>query len=82
MRFVPKGRIVVLGLASTKVARVETADQLKRRIDAASRYMSVEQPAISPQCGFASDIGGNPRSEDDQWAKLEVARNVAAEAWG
>lgn len=82
LRFVPKGKMVVLGLVSTKIPRVETPDELKRRIDAAGRYLPLEQMAISPQCGFASSIVGNVLSEDDQWRKLEVIREVAAEVWG
>ena len=73
--------VVVLGLVSTKVPRVETADEVKRRIEAASRYLPREQLALSPQCGFASMILGNELSEDDQWRKLEVIQKVAAEVW-
>ncbi len=72
LRFVPKGKVVVLGLVSTKVPQMETTDDLKRRIDEASRYVPLEQLAISPQCGFASDVVGNLISEDDQKRKLEV----------
>ena len=82
LRFVPKGKVVVLGLVSTKVAALEDADELKRRIDEASRYIPLEQLALSPQCGFASDISGNLLSDDDQWAKLELVRRVAADVWG
>lgn len=80
MRFVAKGQVVVLGLVSTKVPRLETVDELRRRIDAASRYVPLEQLALSPQCGFASDVVGNLISEDDQKRKLalvvETARRV------
>jgi 5-methyltetrahydropteroyltriglutamate--homocysteine methyltransferase len=82
LRFVPAGTIVVLGLVSTKSARVETADELRRRIDDAGRYLPLDQLALSPQCGFASDIVGNPLSEDDQWRKLEVIQEVAQQVWG
>ncbi len=82
LRFVPPGKIAVLGLVSTKSAETESADDLVRRIDEAARYLPLEQLAISPQCGFASDIVGNPLSEDDQWRKLEVVQQVAARVWG
>jgi 5-methyltetrahydropteroyltriglutamate--homocysteine methyltransferase len=82
LRFVPKDKVVVLGLVSTKIAQVETREQLLRRIDEATRFLPLEQLALSPQCGFASDIVGNLLSEDDQWRKLEVIQQVAAEVWG
>ncbi len=82
LRFVPRDKIVVLGLVSTKTALLETADDLKRRIEEASRYLPVEQLALSPQCGFASDIVGNPLSEDDQWRKLALVQEVASQVWG
>jgi 5-methyltetrahydropteroyltriglutamate--homocysteine methyltransferase len=82
LRFVPKDKIVVLGLVSTKTAQLETADDLKRRIEEASRYLPLEQIALSPQCGFASDIVGNPLTEVDQWRKLERVQQVALEVWG
>lgn len=82
LRFVPKGKVVVLGLVSTKVAGLEDGDELKRRIEEASRHLPLEQLALSPQCGFASDISGNLLSDDDQWAKLELVQRVAADVWG
>jgi 5-methyltetrahydropteroyltriglutamate--homocysteine methyltransferase len=82
LRFVPPGTMVVLGLVSTKTAQLESEDELKRRIQEASRYLPVDQLAISPQCGFASDIVGNPLSEDDQWRKLELVQRVARQVWG
>ncbi len=82
LRFVPRDEVVVLGLVSTKVPEVETADELKRRIEAASKYLPIEQLAVSPQCGFASDILGNLLSEEDQWRKLDVLQEVAADVWG
>jgi 5-methyltetrahydropteroyltriglutamate--homocysteine methyltransferase len=82
LRFVPKDKIVVLGLVSTKVSRLETADELKRRIDQASRFFSLDQLALSPQCGFSSNIVGNLISEDDQWRKLDLVQRVAADVWG
>ena len=81
LRFVPKDKVAVLGLVSSKVSRVETADELKRRIEEAGRYLSVEQLALSPQCGFASNILGNLLSEDDQWRKFDVIQEVAAQVW-
>lgn len=82
LRFVPKGKMVVLGLVSTKVPDLEAADDLKRRIEAASRFVPLEQLALSPQCGFASSIVGNVVTEDDQWRKLELVQKVAAAVWG
>ena len=82
MRFVPKDKIVVLGLVSSKVPELESADELKRRIDEASRYIPLEQLALSPQCGFSSNIVGNLITEDDQWRKLELIQQVAADVWG
>jgi len=82
LRFVPKGKIAVLGLITTKVGRVESIDELRRRIDEAARYLPIEQLAISPQCGFASSIGGNLLTEDEQFRKLEVMLETAAKVWG
>jgi 5-methyltetrahydropteroyltriglutamate--homocysteine methyltransferase len=82
LRFVPAGKIAVLGLVSTKTARVETVDELKRKIEQASRYLPIEQLAISPQCGFSSNVWGPPMTEDDQWRKLDVLVQVASDVWG
>jgi 5-methyltetrahydropteroyltriglutamate--homocysteine methyltransferase len=82
LRFVPKGKTVVLGLVSTKLPELETVDELRRRVDEAARYVALEQLAISPQCGFASGIGGNLISEDDQRRKLEVVVEAARRIWG
>ena len=82
LRFVPKDKVVVLGLVSTKVPDIETVDDLKRRIDSAAKYLPLEQLAISPQCGFASDVVGNLVSEDDQKRKLEVVVETARQVWG
>lgn len=82
LRFVPKGKIVVLGLVSSKTPTMETADQIKRRIDEAARYVPIEQLALSPQCGFASSVEGNIISEAAQWAKLGLISRVACEVWG
>lgn len=82
LRFLPKGKVIVLGLVSTKVPQLETVDELKRRIDAAAKYAPIEQMAISPQCGFSSDVVGNLISEDDQRRKLEVVVETARQVWG
>jgi methionine synthase II (cobalamin-independent) len=82
LRFLPKGKMIVLGLVSTKVAQLETVAELKRRIDEASKYVPLEQIAISPQCGFSSDVVGNLLSEDDQKQKLEVVVETARQVWG
>jgi 5-methyltetrahydropteroyltriglutamate--homocysteine methyltransferase len=81
LRFVPKGKIAVLGLITTKVGRVETVDELRRRIDEAAHYLPLEQLAISPQCGFASSLLGNLLSEDEQFHKMEVMLEVARKVW-
>jgi 5-methyltetrahydropteroyltriglutamate--homocysteine methyltransferase len=82
LRFVPKGRIVVLGLLTTKTGRVESVDELRRRIDDAARFVPLEQLALSPQCGFASGIAGNLLTEEEQWAKLDVMLETARRVWG
>ncbi len=82
LRFLPKGKIIVLGLVSTKVAQLETVDELKRRVEEASKYAPLEQIAISPQCGFSSDVVGNLIDEDDQKRKLEVVVEAARQIWG
>ena len=82
LRFVPKGRVIVLGLVSTKVPELETVDALKRRIEEASRYIPLDQLAISPQCGFASDVVGNLLTPDDQKRKLERVAETARAVWG
>jgi 5-methyltetrahydropteroyltriglutamate--homocysteine methyltransferase len=83
LRFVPRGhKIVVLGLMTSKTGELETKDELKRRIDAASKYLPLEQLALSPQCGFASTEEGNTLTEDQQWAKLALCVDVARDVWG
>jgi 5-methyltetrahydropteroyltriglutamate--homocysteine methyltransferase len=82
LRFVPKGKIVVLGLVSTKVPETPSVDELRRRIDEAARYVPLEQLAISPQCGFASSVVGNLISEDDQRRKLGIVVETARRVWG
>jgi 5-methyltetrahydropteroyltriglutamate--homocysteine methyltransferase len=82
LRFLPKGKLVVLGLVSTKVPQLEKIDDLKRRIDEASKYAPLDQLAISPQCGFSSDVVGNLISEDGQKRKLELVVETARQVWG
>ena len=82
LRFVPKGKTIVLGLVSTKVPQVEKIEDLKRRIDEASRYVPLEQLALSPQCGFSSDVVGNLISEEEQKRKLEIVVETARQVWG
>jgi 5-methyltetrahydropteroyltriglutamate--homocysteine methyltransferase len=82
LRFVPRGKKVVLGLISTKTPVLEKKDVLRKRIDEAARYVPLENLCLSPQCGFASSEVGNQLTEDDQKRKLELAVAVAAEVWG
>ena len=81
LRLVPPGKTVVLGLVSTKLPEMESADQLLRRIDEASKYVPLDRLALSPQCGFASNQEGNLLSEDEQWRKLELVVNTARKVW-
>jgi 5-methyltetrahydropteroyltriglutamate--homocysteine methyltransferase len=81
LRFVPPGRKVVLGLVTTKRGELESKDELKRRIDEASRYVPLEQLCLSPQCGFSSTVEGNTLTHDEQRAKLELIVETAAEVW-
>ncbi len=81
LRFVPKGKFVVLGLVTTKRGRLESKDELKRRIDAASKFIDIDQLCLSPQCGFASTEEGNILTEDQQWAKLRMIVELADEIW-
>jgi 5-methyltetrahydropteroyltriglutamate--homocysteine methyltransferase len=82
LRFVPKDKVVVLGLISSKVPELEKVDDLARRIDAATKFIPLDQLAISPQCGFASDVVGNLLSEDEQKRKLERVAETARAVWG
>jgi 5-methyltetrahydropteroyltriglutamate--homocysteine methyltransferase len=81
LRFIPQDVRVVLGLVTTKFGRLEAKDDLKRRIDEASRWVDLERLAISPQCGFASTVEGNIITHDDQWRKLRLVCEVAKEVW-
>jgi 5-methyltetrahydropteroyltriglutamate--homocysteine methyltransferase len=82
LRFVPSGKNVVLGLVTTKKGALEDKDQLKRRIDDASKYVPLEQLCLSPQCGFSSTVEGNALTYDEQVAKLRLVVETAAEVWG
>ena len=82
LRYVPSDKTVVLGLVTTKRPELESKDMLLRRIDEAAQYVDADQLAISPQCGFASDVGGNVISETAQWQKIELVCEVADEVWG
>ena len=82
LRFVPKGKRVVLGLVTTKRGELESKDALKRRIDDASRFIDPGQLCLSPQCGFSSTKEGNDLTQDQQWAKLRLIAETAQEVWG
>jgi 5-methyltetrahydropteroyltriglutamate--homocysteine methyltransferase len=81
LRFVPRGKTVVLGLISTKVGELEPADAIVSRIEEAARYLPLEQISLSPQCGFASMAEGNTISEDEQWRKMDLVVEVALRVW-
>jgi 5-methyltetrahydropteroyltriglutamate--homocysteine methyltransferase len=81
LRFVPRGKKVVLGLVSSKTPKLETKDELKRRIDQAAKYVPLENLCLSPQCGFSSTHHGNQLTADEQWRKLERVVEVAREVW-
>ena len=83
LRFLPKGqKQVVLGLVTTKRGELESKDDLKRRIEEASKYAPIEQLCLSPQCGFSSTVEGNELTQEQQWAKLRLIVEVAEEVWG
>ena len=82
LRFVPEGKQVVLGLVTTKRGELEPKDSLRRRIDAASKFIPLDQLCLSPQCGFASNVAGNDITADQQLAKLRLVVETAAEVWG
>ena len=81
LRFVPRGKTVVLGIMTSKRPELESKDALKRRIAEAARHVPLEQLALSPQCGFSSTVHGNELTEDDQWRKLARVVEVAKEVW-
>jgi 5-methyltetrahydropteroyltriglutamate--homocysteine methyltransferase len=82
LRFVPKGKMVVLGLVTSKSGTLESKDAIKRRIDQAAKFVPLEQLCLSPQCGFASSEEGNILAEEEQWKKLELVVQTAEEVWG
>ncbi len=82
LRFIPKNKGVVLGLVSSKVPALEPMDLLKGRVDEASKYVDADRLAISPQCGFASTVAGNPITEADMRAKLQLVVDAARAIWG
>jgi 5-methyltetrahydropteroyltriglutamate--homocysteine methyltransferase len=83
LRFFPKGdRQIVLGLVTSKQGRLEPKDDIKKRIDEATKYVALEQLCLSPQCGFASTEEGNVLAEEEQWAKLRMIVEIAEEVWG
>jgi 5-methyltetrahydropteroyltriglutamate--homocysteine methyltransferase len=81
LRFVPRDKVVVLGLISTRTPTIENADDLLRDLEVASKYVEIEQVALSPQCGFSSSAHESTCSEDTQWRKLELMLEVAARVW-
>jgi 5-methyltetrahydropteroyltriglutamate--homocysteine methyltransferase len=82
LRFVPKGKTVVLGLVTSKAGALESVEELERRIEDAAKYVPLDQLCLSPQCGFASTEEGNSLTEDQQWAKLARIVEVARKVWG
>jgi 5-methyltetrahydropteroyltriglutamate--homocysteine methyltransferase len=82
LRFLPKGKTVLLGLITSKTGQLESRDTLLRRIDEATKFAALDQLALSPQCGFASTEEGNVLAEDEQWAKLRMIVEIAEEVWG
>jgi 5-methyltetrahydropteroyltriglutamate--homocysteine methyltransferase len=82
LRFVPKGKTIVLGLVTTKKGKLESKDELKRRIDEAARYVPLDQLALSPQCGFSSTVEGNLITIDEEIEKLRLVVDTAREVWG
>ena len=82
LRYLPAGKKAVLGLVTTKQGAIESADEIKRRIDAACSFVPADSLCLSPQCGFASTHHGNSVSEEEQWRKLELVVRVAREVWG
>jgi 5-methyltetrahydropteroyltriglutamate--homocysteine methyltransferase len=82
LRFVPKGKTVVLGLVTSKSGELESRDEIKRRIDEAAKFVDIDQLCLSPQCGFASTEEGNALAEDEEWAKLRMIVEIAEQVWG
>jgi 5-methyltetrahydropteroyltriglutamate--homocysteine methyltransferase len=82
LRFVPKGKIVVLGLVTTKLGTLESKVELKKRIDLAASHVPLEQLCLSPQCGFSSTVHGNQLAMEAQAAKIRLVVETAREVWG
>jgi 5-methyltetrahydropteroyltriglutamate--homocysteine methyltransferase len=82
LRLLPRDRFAVLGLVTTKTGKLESRDEVRRRIDAAAQFADIDQLCLSPQCGFASTEEGNTLAEDEQWAKLAMIVDIAREVWG
>lgn len=82
LRLLPKDRMAVLGLVTTKSGQIESKDEIRRRIDQAAKFADIDQLCLSPQCGFASTEEGNVLAEDEQWAKLAMIVEIAREVWG
>jgi 5-methyltetrahydropteroyltriglutamate--homocysteine methyltransferase len=82
LRLLPKGRVAVLGLVTTKTGTLERRDEIRRRLDAAAKFVDPDQLCLSPQCGFASTEEGNTLGEEEQWAKLAMIVDLAKEVWG
>src|SRR5204862_5243282 len=82
LRFVPTGKMVVLGLVTTKRGELESKDTLKRRIDEAAQFVPLDQLCLSPQCGFSSTVEGNALTIEEEKAKLRLVVEVAREVWG
>ena len=82
LRFVPKGKVVVLGLVTTKRGELESKDLLKRRIEEATQYVDLDQLCLSPQCGFSSTVEGNALTVEQQADKLRLIVETAQEVWG
>jgi 5-methyltetrahydropteroyltriglutamate--homocysteine methyltransferase len=82
LRFVPKDKMIVLGLVTTKVPQLETGNELKQRIEEASNYVAAENLCLSPQCGFSSTVHGNDLTHEEQWAKLSLVVDTARQLWG
>ena len=77
-----KGRFAVLGLVTTKTGQLESKDAIKRRLEEAAKFTSLDQLGLSPQCGFASTEEGNTLAEDEEWAKLQMIVEIAQDVWG